>query len=160
MELVSELSWNRTVARVQKKGDKISTATSNMYDTIVLTSEDKDVLDARFNYTKSNASFPFRFVVNEEDVAQGHGDPRSFHGEMNGKKWNADNVLISSIVTIKLQMYPETLVLNGCSNFHRQILWHFRMMGFTSLQDAHTQTLLQGTNPKYRPRCRNYIKQF
>ncbi|GFH56979.1 hypothetical protein CTEN210_13456 [Chaetoceros tenuissimus] len=155
MQLVQETSYNRTIARN-------SHATTNMYDTIVLTSEARDILDARFNYTK-NESFLFRFIVNEEDVTQGVGNPRHFKGidRFNEtKKWGADEVLLSSLVTVKMQMLPETLVINGCSNFHRNVLWHFRRMGFTKLKNVHTETLIMNQDPKYRMTCRVGISQF
>ncbi len=42
------------------------------FDTIMLTSEDREVIQARLNYTQ-NVSFPFSFVINENDAGQGSG---------------------------------------------------------------------------------------
>lgn len=95
MDLVKVLSANRTAARAD-------TTENARYDTIVLTSEDKTMLEARFNYT-SRPDFPFRFVVNVEDVAQGHGSAGAY-GE------RADDIMISSLTSAKLQLLSESVV--------------------------------------------------
>lgn len=77
----------------------------------MLTSEDKKTIQSRLNYTK-NETFPFDFVVNDEDAGQGTGFPGSF-GE------NADHIMISSLISLKMQLYTESVVVNSCSNFHK-----------------------------------------
>jgi hypothetical protein len=68
--------------------------------------------EARFNYTK-NASFPFKFIANNDDVGQGHGKPRRYS--------NKDEVMVATMAAMKMQLLPETLILNSCSNFHKLI---------------------------------------
>ena len=97
---------------------------------LILTTEDKGILEARYNYTNGSnnnnnnnnnntgadfpsmpsSSFPYNFVVNEQDVMQGTGAPQFFLER-------GDRILIDSLVALKMQMQSRYLFGNCCSNF-------------------------------------------
>ncbi len=89
-----------------------------LYDTVILTTESKEILESRLRYVPSNESFPYEFVVNEEDVGQGSGNPNAFTRTFGENKFDADDVMISSMVSLKMQLHADSLLLNSCSNFH------------------------------------------
>ncbi len=121
--------------------------TSKRYDTIVLSSDSKEMTEARLNYTK-NESFPFRFVVNNEDVHQGHGKPAKY----NTKLFTADQVMISTMVVFKMQLLPDTLIYNSCSNFHKVIAGIYDS-GCGMAQKPYPQALKENDNPSFRMKC-------
>eukprot|EP00979_Chaetoceros_neogracilis_P008305 scaffold1853_cov287-Chaetoceros_neogracile.AAC.7 len=85
-QLIREFAKKRSLTRT---GD--NTTNTTLYDTVVLTSESKEMMVGRFAYTDKD-HFPFRFVVNDEDVVQGNGKPRNYRGnEM------SDRVMLSSL---------------------------------------------------------------
>jgi len=85
----------------------------HMRGTILLTSEDESVLPLRHSY-ENNRSFPFDFVVNEQDVQPGNGLPRTYRDK-------ADAIMISSLTAMKIQLRSNILVGNCCSNFHSML---------------------------------------
>jgi hypothetical protein len=82
---------------------------------IILTSEDEEVLLQRASYQQAQNHFPLEFVVNEHDVAQGTGLPRRY-------KDRADDIMISSLAALQLQLLATTSVGNCCSNFYLVLL--------------------------------------
>lgn len=109
---------------------------------IMLTSEHKDIINARLDYT-NDPSFPYNFIVNEEDTGQGTGEPKAFQD-------SADDIMISSLISIKMQLHTESIIYNDCSNFHK-------IMIELSLHDCGVQNYhekyKQNDNPKYRMKC-------
>jgi hypothetical protein len=79
--------------------------------TILLTSEDPQVLPLRHAYVQ-NTSFPLDFLINDRDVQPGTGKSTRYYDR-------ADAIVISSLVVIKLQLFSNVLVGNCCSNFHK-----------------------------------------
>ena len=55
-------------------------------------------------------SFPFDFLVNERDAGQGTGDPKKF----SSGEFTPDDVMISSLISLQMQLYSESLVINSC----------------------------------------------
>ncbi len=87
---------------------------------IILTSEDELIMPQRFPYIK-NTSFNFSFIVNEQDRQPSGGRPERYQG-------HGDEVMISSLVAMKLQLKADVLVGNCCSNFHK-VLFDFAIEG-------------------------------
>lgn len=128
-----------------KRSKQINNGTEILQDKVLLTSESSQVLKARFDYPK-NDTFPFDFIVNEKDVGQGSGNPRSF----NKANFKADDVMMSSLVTLKMQLFPDSLVVNYCSNFHNLIGAFVSMgCGYTN----YIEGLSQNDNPELRVGC-------
>ena len=150
-QLIREFAAKRTLART---GD--NTTESSLYDTVVLTSESRAMLDAaRFNYT-GKEDFPFRFIINDKDVMQGHGSAIDFGNTT--ADYNQDDVMLSSLTSIQMQMLSESTVLNRCSNFHRMIQ-SLLLMGCSGSKNNYMETLLQNDNPAFRMKCGNGIKR-
>ena len=151
MQLVQDFATKRILAR--KKESTNGALEGMSYDTIILTSEDANIMKSRFEYT-NRSEFPFRFVANDEDVVQG-----GWGGKVSGE-YTADDVLVSSFTSVKLQLAAESSIVNGCSSFHRQIMWNLREMGFAKTRQWYTETLNQNENPKWRMKCGMGISQF
>lgn len=141
-QLIREFAKKRSLTRT---GD--NTTNTTLYDTVVLTSESKEMMVGRFAYTDKD-DFPFRFVVNDEDVVQGNGKPRNYRGNE-----IADRVMLSSLTAAKMQMLPESTVLNGCSNFHK-IMASLLTMGCGRSKNNYMEPLGKNDNPEFRMRCR------
>lgn len=82
-----------------------------MHDYIILTTESSDILHAHRDYSL-NATWPFNFIVNEADIGQNLGHPSSF-GE------RANDIMLSTMMALKMQLMPETSIGNCCSGFHK-----------------------------------------
>ena len=145
MQLAHELAIKRTLHWRKKNEVTNSSATKIMYDTIVLSSESKHMLEARFAYSK-NESFPFRIIANDEDCAQGHGKPKRFFGGI------ADNVMVSTMAALKMQLIPETLVLNSCSNFHKLVGDIYGVCRENN-NGGYKEYLIDNDNKKFRMKC-------
>lgn len=111
-------------------------------DTIMLSSEDKEIIDSRLNYTK-NETFPFEFIINDEDAAQGHGWAAGY-GDA------ADHIMISTLISMKMQLHTESVVVNSCSNSHK-------MIGDLVINECgnvnHYETYKDNENPEFRLSC-------
>jgi hypothetical protein len=111
---------------------------------IFLTTEDKIVMTSRLDYER-NESFPFRFIVNENDVLQGSGEPTSFKGR-------ADSIMLASIVSMKLQLQSKFLVVNCCSNFHL-IMFDLFLEGCGAVPDSQPMCLQEHPDPQFHICC-------
>ena len=118
------------------------------YDKIVVTSETKELIMSRLRYMPKNSSFPFDFLVNEQDAGQGTGDPKTRIWLTTG----ADNIMISSLISLQLQLYPESLAYNSCSNWHKVIASLFRN-GCGLARDFYLESLQNNDNKEFRVRC-------
>jgi hypothetical protein len=143
-QLIREFAKKRSLTRT---GD--NTTNTTLYDTVVLTSESKEMMVGRFAYTEKNG-FPFRFVVNDEDVAQGSGQPGKFYE--NEGAVTPDRVMLSSLTAVKMQMLSESTVLNGCSSFHK-IMASLLKMGCGRSKNNYMEFLGKNDNPEFRMRC-------
>lgn len=111
---------------------------------IFLTTEDKIVMTSRLDYER-NESFPFRFIVNKNDVLQGSGEPTSFKGR-------ADSIMLASIVSMKLQLQSKFLVVNCCSNFHL-IMFDLFLEGCGAVPDSQPMCLQEHPDPQFHICC-------
>jgi hypothetical protein len=114
---------------------------------IVLTSEAASVLSRRHNYTTS-PEFPFRFVWNQNDVAQGHGEPNRFNESAHGPA----KIMISTLVAIKMQLMAKYTVANCCSAFHRVMVDLLRA-GCGAVAEPDFRCLQEVDDPQYRLCC-------
>lgn len=77
---------------------------------IILTTEDGDIFNASKAY-QTRDDFPFEILTNDQDVLQGSGAPKDY-------KDQADNVMLMTIVALKMQLHGRVVYGNCCSNFH------------------------------------------
>ena len=131
-------------------GAKRSNRTSNIYDTIVLTSDSRDMVESRLDYTSSHPNathpdFPFRFLINENDTMQGHGKPRMYQSQ-------ANDIMASTLASMKMQMLAETVVSNSCSHFHK-FLTGFHVAGCGMAKEPYSESLQSLDNPQLRMKC-------
>jgi hypothetical protein len=133
--------------RIKMRQNSTESAIESMippYDTVILSSESKEIIEARKAYIPKNESFPFDFIINDEDVGQGSGNPKSFSVDA------ADDILLSTMIALKLQLLPDALVINSCSN-HHSMIQSFAACGCGNVN--YVETLLENDNPKYRLKC-------
>jgi len=138
MEVVKEFGARRSAITKDESG--------SVHNKIILTTESKNILESRHGYTAKNGDFPYEFIVNEEDVGQGSGNPNAF----TRGSYTADDVMISSMVSLKLQLHANSLLLNTCSNFHVLI---------GAMKDAgcglasYAEVMKDNVNPEFRLKC-------
>ena len=118
------------------------------YDKIVVTSETKEMIMSRLRYMPKNSSFPFDFLVNERDAGQGTGDPKKF----SSGEFTPDDVMISSLISLQLQLYPESLVINSCSNWHK-VIEALYVNGCGLARDFYLESLQNNDNKEFRVGC-------
>ena len=119
-----------------------SSSSTEQQGSIILTTEDKNIFRQRLAYNASTG-FALDFVVNDKDTFQGTGSTKTF-------KNDADHIMISSLVSLKLQMYAGKKVYgNCCSNFHN-LIFDFLLSGCGTAEEA---TCLQETKD-YNVCCR------
>jgi hypothetical protein len=120
-----------------------SSSSTQHRGSIILTTEDNTIFQRRLAYN-SSTGFALDFVVNEKDTFQGTGDTRAF-------KKDADAIMISSLVSIRMQMYAGKKVYgNCCSNFHN-LIFDFLLSGCGMAKEA---TCLQETKDYKNVCCR------
>jgi hypothetical protein len=76
---------------------------------LIITTEDSKIAEMSKNFTSSK----FKIVMNTNDVLQNSGRPSTFKF-----KRQARNIMISSLVAIKLQLLSRHMIGNCCSNFY------------------------------------------
>ena len=77
---------------------------------VILTTEDESILKASKAY-QARADFPFEFLTNDQDVLQGTGAPKHYQDK-------ADQIMLTTIVALKMQLHGRIVYGNCCSNFH------------------------------------------
>lgn len=80
---------------------------------LILTTEDPSIFNKSLPF-QQNASFPFEFLVNDEDNMQGSGFPKDFRDQ-------GENTIVSTMTALQLHLTPSQVYLNCCSNFHAVI---------------------------------------
>jgi hypothetical protein len=119
---------------------------------IILTTESQSVMDDMNKFQehlKDTVPFSYRFITNEQDVMQGTGLPNNFESG----NVTADNVMLSSVAALKLQLMARYTVGNCCSNFHN-LLFDFLRDGCGASQETVATTCLQEMEePEFRVCC-------
>lgn len=115
------------------------------HPSIILTSESASIVASSMLYA-ANEAYPFSFVTNTRDTLQGTGLGTTFQKD-------ADQVMLSTIVALKMQMLAKHTVGNCCSNFHN-LLFAYLRNGCGDVDDAVSTCLQQEANPKFRVCCR------
>ena len=97
-------------------------------DTIILTSEDERYLEQRHKYTKDGR---WRFIINHSDTVKGTGSI-----DVLEKSESMENVFISFISSLHLQLKGKYFILNCSSNFHQLIRKFAKYGGCTPTSNA------------------------
>jgi prenyltransferase beta subunit len=118
--------------------------------TVILTSEQASIVARRHNYSTST-DFPFQFVVNEKDAGQGTGEPEQY-GIISGGP-DADKIMLSTLVALKMQLMAKYTVVNCCSSFHRMILDLLRA-GCGAAAEPEFRCLQEMEDPQYHLCCK------
>lgn len=134
----------QAVTSVWKRHKHADNKTAN----IILTTEDERVMNDMKQYTSNSTSF--RFITNKRDVMQGTGVARDF--DNNNKNVTADDVMLSSVAALQLQLLGKYAVGNCCSNFHN-LLFDFVREGCGAARDAVAVCLQELEDPEFRVCC-------
>ena len=167
---------------VEEMGVQRKNQTSRFYDTVVLTSDSREMVEARFNYTftsKKNShddhdlngrdsdsdsdSSVVTSTTNTSSPQPTHPDfpfrflvneqdPLQGHGKPQGYKDQADAIMISSVAAMRMQMLAQTTILNTCSNFHR-LAEVFYLAGCGMAKNPYFEWLQENNNPDFHMKC-------
>jgi hypothetical protein len=77
---------------------------------LIMTTEDGGIFNQSLPYQR-NQSFPFAFLVNDQDNMQGSGYPRAFRDD-------GESTIVSSLTALQMHLSAGRVYLNCCSNFH------------------------------------------
>ncbi|KAL3917106.1 MAG: hypothetical protein SGILL_004867 [Bacillariaceae sp.] len=125
---------------------KISTVSPRL----VITTEDPNVFRKSVAY-RNNTRFPFDIVLNENDNLQGTGKPTR------GESFDGNATMVSSLVSLAMQLVPGTVYGNCCSNWHK--VMHLLVdAGLSAMPHPNFVCLNEAPmafdNPKYRICCK------
>jgi hypothetical protein len=120
---------------------------------IVLTSESPDIHQARHEYQARNrSSFPmevsYNFVTNDFDSVQNSGDPKALNSNV-----TKEEILLSTLGSLKMQLHSEYVVGNCCSNHHLMLVDLLRAGCGAHHHDDVAQCMQDHDDPKYRLCC-------
>jgi hypothetical protein len=137
---------------------------TNKNISIILTSESPDVfLEKKEFENKNNLVFPlssdstqynfvngtpFHFITNEFDVMQGSGNPTKLPDVPEVK----EDILLSTIASLKMQMHAKLTVGNCCSN-HHLLLFDFLQEGCGEYSENTGKCMQDNEDPKFRLCC-------
>ena len=116
---------------------------------IILTSESMEILQARHRYN-ADESFPFTLIANNNDVAQGTGNPIEY--KKMARNVTADDIMLSTMSSLSMQLMATWTVGNCCSNFHKLIM-EFLSRGCGAAQKNYFECLQDNENPEFRLCC-------
>ena len=129
---------------------------ANLTVSIVLTSESQGVLRDKESFEK-NASlresvpFIYRFITNDHDVMQSTGLPKDFMKKTTDGSTRED-IMLSTISSLKAQLMAKYSVGNCCSNFHL-LLFDFLQDGCGAAKDNIANCLQDNEDPEFRICC-------
>ena len=96
---------------------------------------------------QNSLSFPFKVVVNDQDVVQGTGNVKQIQRSVDG-----DNVTFSTFLSIQMQLMTGDTIGNCCSNFHK-LLGAYLKNGYGTATINEFQCLQDNDNATYRVCC-------
>ncbi|GKY99736.1 hypothetical protein MPSEU_000927600 [Mayamaea pseudoterrestris] len=147
-ECLSFSQYVRSVGHWWTKHDMNTTATS-----IFVTTESRKVIDDLRKFVASEDSratlpFPANFVVNKYDVLQDTG----FLHNQQPANYTQDDVMLSAVSSLQLQLATRLTVGNCCSNFHL-LLSDFLSEGCGLAVDNQFHCLQDHPDPEFRLCC-------
>jgi hypothetical protein len=130
--------------------------TSSLFSSVVITTESQQVIHEQARYTlelkidiKDRSTFPLHFITNPFDVAQ---DTGYFGGTISKSHYSANQIMLSSMSSMQLQLHARFTLGNCCSNFHL-LLKDLISVGCGSHPFQSFQCLQDHPNPAYRICC-------
>ena len=132
--------------------------TSQLKASIIVTSESPQIISEQKQYENQGlgSNFPttFRFINNQYDHAQGTGNPSRmrYHLDSLQQTVSMDDIMLSSVSSLKLQMLARYSVGNCCSNFHL-LLFDFLSDGCGAAMYQNSECLQDMPDPQYRLCC-------
>ena len=121
MEVAKE-AWEEIRTAYNKTSSKSSKVIIPARPSLIVTTEDRKIFDQMLNYSSNGSRFDF--VANENDVMQSSGH----FGEIaRSTKEDPDQILLSSLIAMKMQLHARFVYGNCCSNFHNLLLSFLRL---------------------------------
>jgi hypothetical protein len=110
MEIATDVAYPSLVPRKENVNNDKGQQQHQYRPKVIMTTEDPDLFNQSLAY-QHNTTFPFEFVVNDQDNMQGSGYPKDFLGD-------GENTIISSLLALQMHLSAGRVYLNCCSNFH------------------------------------------
>ena len=127
---------------------------SRMKASIIITSEANDIYKSQKIYqdqgSQVNISFPYQFINNRFDIQQGTGNPNKIKDI--SENITLDDLMLSSISSLKVQLYARYSFGNCCSNFHL-LLFDFLRGGCGAAEEQVAECLQDNADPVFRLCC-------
>jgi hypothetical protein len=142
-------TWTKHEKELQFGSNEHSTSVS-----IIVTSEAPEIHAAQLSYHNQsrgkNHSFAFNFINNQFDLRQGTGNPKKMGARIQNS--TLDDVMLSAISSLKMQLHARYTVGNCCSNFHL-LLFDFLKAGCGAVPDQVAECLQDNEDPTFRLCC-------
>ena len=90
-------------------------------------------------------------IANDKDVAQGTGNPKEYN-KMTLRNVSADDIMLSTMTSLNMQLMAAHTVGNCCSNFHKLMI-EFLSHGCGAAPRNKFDCLQDNENPEFRLCC-------
>jgi hypothetical protein len=120
---------------------------------IIVTSEAPAMREAQEKFEKHGLlPFNFRFVNNDHDHSQGTGNPIRMGEMVTNKTVTMDEIMLSAISSLKIQLHARYTIGNCCSNFHL-LMFDFLRDGCGASRDQLSECMQDNEDPEFRLCC-------
>ena len=141
-----------TFFKYQRELEQASPENLRATANIIVTSEALQVHDDMATYLQDDRhrqELPFtaRFISNEYDLHQGTGNPATTSSNI-----SMDDVMLSAVSSLKLQLQAKYTLGNCCSNFHN-LLFDFLREGCGAARQQLSECMQDHEDPSFRLCC-------
>jgi hypothetical protein len=159
-----ETVWEESTSNKKMLQNSTHSQSTNMNVSIVLTSESSEIfhaqkrfevekklqfpLSSNMTHSKQPNVSPFHFITNTFDLIQDSGNPTKMKDFSEPK----EEILLSALASLKMQMNADLSVGNCCSN-HHLLLFDYLQEGCGAAPDNIGQCMQDHDNPKFRLCC-------
>jgi hypothetical protein len=123
---------------------------------LIVTSEAPAIRKAQATFEKQRPrgllTFNFRFVNNDYDHSQGTGNPLLMGKEVTNKTVTMDEIMLSAVSSLKIQLHARYTIGNCCSNFHL-LIFDFLRDGCGASRDQLSECMQDNEDPEFRLCC-------
>jgi hypothetical protein len=123
---------------------------------LIVTSEAPAIREAQDNFEKQRdrglLPFNFHFVNNEYDNPEGTGNPLRMGKRVTNKTVTMDDIMLSAISSLKIQLHARYTIGNCCSNFHL-LMFDFLRDGCGASRDQLSECMQDNEDPEFRLCC-------
>jgi hypothetical protein len=141
---------------MKRKGRRQAVLPESFNGSLIVTSEAPEMRKAQEIFEKQRPRgllpFNFRFVNNDYDHSQGTGNPLLMGKSVANKTVAMDEMMLSAISSLKIQLHARYTIGNCCSNFHL-LMFDFLRDGCGASRNQLSECMQDNEDPEFRLCC-------